>query len=263
MSNSLLSPSLGEREKFTAISSAVPSPITEPRLKAKMVGLFKNYWIKGWMRFAGLSYFGRMATRFATWFAPPLYDRCYLAWLNEKGYVSPSATIYHRNLLLGKKVFIGDRVTIYQDAGGGAVELGASVHSYGDSTIQTGAGGRVRIDSGTTIQPHCQVSAYKAAIEIGRNVVIAPRCAFYSYNHAIAPHELIKNQELKTKGGIVVEDDVLLSFGVIVLDGVRIGKGAVVGAGAVVTRDIPSGAIAVGVPARVAGRRDQAEERNS
>jgi acetyltransferase-like isoleucine patch superfamily enzyme len=192
-----------------------------------------------------------------------LYDRCYLAWLNDKGYVSPRATIYHDDLHLGKKIFIGDGVLIYRDKDGGAVELGASVHLYGDTTIQTGAGGGVKIGAGTTMQSHCQLSAYKAPIEIGRDVVIAPRCAFYSYNHSIAPGDLIKNQELRTKGGIAIEDDVLLSFGVIVLDGVRIGKGAVIAAGTVVTRDIPPGAIAAGVPARLIGRRAQAEEKKN
>jgi acetyltransferase-like isoleucine patch superfamily enzyme len=67
---------------------------------------------------------------------------------------------------------------------------------------------------------------------------------------------------LKTKGGIVVGDDVWLGFGVVVLDGVRIGKGAVVGAGSVVTRDIPDNAIAVGVPARVVKMRGDMTPKN-
>jgi acetyltransferase-like isoleucine patch superfamily enzyme len=90
-----------------------------------------------------------------------------------------------------------------------------------------------------------------APIQIGRDVQIAPYCAFYSYNHGFAPGALIRKQPLQTKGGIAIEDDVWLGVGVIVLDGVRIGKGAVVGAGSVVTQDIPDGAIAVGKPARV------------
>jgi acetyltransferase-like isoleucine patch superfamily enzyme len=59
-----------------------------------------------------------------------------------------------------------------------------------------------------------------------------------------------------------VEDDAWLGYGVIVLDGVRIGKGAVVGAGAVVTHDIPEGAIAVGVPARVVKMRSDLVEKS-
>ena len=55
---------------------------------------------------------------------------------------------------------------------------------------------------------------------------------------------------------MVIEDDVWLGAGVIVLKGVRIGRGAVVGAGSVVTKNIESLAIVVGVPARVVGRRE-------
>ena len=90
-----------------------------------------------------------------------------------------------------------------------------------------------------------------APIRIGAFAEIAPNCAFYPYDHGYKANELIRCQPLQTKGGIVIEDDVWLGFGVIVLDGVKIGRGAVIGAGAVVTGDIPEGAIAAGVPARV------------
>ncbi len=61
----------------------------------------------------------------------------------------------------------------------------------------------------------------------------------------------MRQQALMSKGGIHIEDDVWLGYGVIVLDGVHIGKGAVIGAGSVVKQDVPAGAIAAGVPARV------------
>lgn len=214
-------------------------------------GVFSAVWVHFWMRFAGLSFFGRIATRLATWFTPPYYGRFSLARLYPKGYIAPSATIHHADLRLGANVCINDRVIIYQDNNGGPIELGDLVCIHCDSIIQTGAGGSVIVGADTHIQPHCQLSAYKSPIQIGCRVLIAPNCAFYPYDHSITPFELIRKQPLKTKGGIIIDDDAWLGFGVIVLDGVRIGKGAVVGAGAVVTHDVPNGAIAVGVPARV------------
>lgn len=220
-------------------------------------GMISIVWSMFWMRFSGLSYFGRAATSIATWFAPPYKERRRLARYSPKGYVAPSATIYHDNLQLGAHIFIGDRVVIYQDKDGGPVELAERVCLHNDTCIQTGSGGSLKIGQDTHIQSHCQFSAYKAPIQIGCGVQIAPNCAFYPYDHGIAPGQSIKQQPLQTKGGITIEDDAWLGFGVIVLDGVRIGKGAVIGAGAVVTRNVPDGAIAAGVPARVISMRSQ------
>lgn len=49
---------------------------------------------------------------------------------------------------------------------------------------------------------------------------------------------------------VVVEDDVWIGFGAIVLSGVRLGRGAVVAAGAVVVRDVQPYTIVAGSPAR-------------
>ena len=60
----------------------------------------------------------------------------------------------------------------------------------------------------------------------------------------------------------MLSDNVWLGSGVIVCPGVSIGEDSVVGAGAVVTRDLPSGILATGVPARVMrpiGARDRVE----
>lgn len=58
----------------------------------------------------------------------------------------------------------------------------------------------------------------------------------------------------------VIEDDVWLGYGAIVLTGVTIGRGSVIAAGSVVAKDIPPYSIAAGTPARVVGRRFPSED---
>lgn len=54
---------------------------------------------------------------------------------------------------------------------------------------------------------------------------------------------------------VVLGDGCDIGVGAIILPGVTVGKGAQIGAGAVVTADVPDGAIAAGVPARLQGSR--------
>jgi acetyltransferase-like isoleucine patch superfamily enzyme len=48
----------------------------------------------------------------------------------------------------------------------------------------------------------------------------------------------------------VIEDDVNIGAGAVILPGIRLGAGCTIGAGAVVTKDVPAGETWVGVPAR-------------
>jgi acetyltransferase-like isoleucine patch superfamily enzyme len=217
--------------------------------------ILEHRWPRFWMRLAGQGRLGRLATRLAGWFVPPYKGRYQLAALSPRGYIAPSAALHHSDLHLGAYSFIGERVTIYQHKGGGPVSLGDRAHLNSDCIIEVGPGGSVLIGPETFIQPRCQLTANLAPIEIGRGVQIAPGCCFYSYDHGVAADRPISAQPLTTKGGIIIEDDAWLGAGVIVLDGVRIGQGAIIGAGAVVNRDVPDGAMAVGVPARVVKRR--------
>ena len=209
-------------------------------------------WSYFWLRFAGLGYWGRISAWLATWFAPPYKMRRSWARYYAAGYIAPSATIAHQDLQLGSNIFIGDRVRIFEDVCSGAVELAERVYLHNDVCIQTGDAGSLQIASDTHIQPRCQFWAYGASIQIGRGVQIAPNCAFYLGDRHCQDDA---TRDSPVAMDIIVEDDVWLGHGAVILEGTRIGRGAVIGSGAVVDRDIGDGAIVVGVPARVIGTR--------
>jgi serine O-acetyltransferase len=63
----------------------------------------------------------------------------------------------------------------------------------------------------------------------------------------------------KDNGCPVIEDDVVIGCGARVLGPIRVGRGAFIGANAVVLTDVPPGAIATGIPAKIHPRRSTDE----
>jgi acetyltransferase-like isoleucine patch superfamily enzyme len=208
-------------------------------------------WSRFWMRFSSLTPAGRAATYLAALGAPPHYHRERLAMLGKQGYVSAKTVVHHEDLILGSNVFIDDRCLIFRNNNGGTVRLDDKVRIYRDCHIETGSYGLVTVGNDSSIHPHCRLMAYLEPIIIGRNVMIAANCSFYSYDHGIHSGNPIREQPLQSRGPIIIGDEAWIGTGVIVLSGVEIGEGAVIGAGSVVTRNIPPGAIAVGNPAKV------------
>lgn len=58
---------------------------------------------------------------------------------------------------------------------------------------------------------------------------------------------------------VIVEDDVWIGTGEIIVKGVTVGRGAVVAAGSVVTRNVEAYSIVGGVPAKKIGKRFSGE----
>ena len=88
-----------------------------------------------------------------------------------------------------------------------------------------------------------------AEIRIGDDVQIGPYVQLLTATHPLEPEP--RRAKWESGEPITLEDNVWLGGGVIVCPGVTIGADTVVGAGAVVTKDIPAGVLAAGVPARV------------
>ena len=153
-----------------------------------------------------------------------------MAFMNKKVTFHLRPDIDHSQLRTGNHVFIGDQVKIMEGAESGYIDLGERVELHRELTLHTGQGGNIIIGPRSSVHAGCYLIAYKGSIRIGADVQIASNAAFYPYNHGFAPGAIIGQQPLTSRGDIVLEDDVNIGFGVVVLDGVTIGKGAAVGA---------------------------------
>jgi maltose O-acetyltransferase len=119
-------------------------------------------------------------------------------------------------------------------------------------------GEHIEIGAGTFVNYDC-VMLDAAPIRVGAACQIAPQVQLVTATHPIDPEPRRLGWELAEP--ITIGDNVWLGAGAIVCPGVTIGSDTVVGAGAVVTRDLPSGVVAFGSPARVQ-RRIGEQDRN-
>lgn len=93
-------------------------------------------------------------------------------------------------------------------------------------------------------------------VTIGRDVMMGPRCILLASAHETASVQVPMNQQgFRPDRPIVVEDDVWIGAGCVILPGRRIGRGSIVGAGSVVVTDVPSWTVVAGNPARIVKER--------
>ncbi len=132
---------------------------------------------------------------------------------------------------------------------------------------------KVKIGKGTKLHPtvilrqaeriyigeHClinhnnvlQAGKTTGKIIIGNYVMTGPNVMMFAFNHGTDLNGLPMIEQEYKDGGIIIEDDVWIGAGSIILAGVRIGKGAVIASNAVVNKNVPENAIAGGVPAKI------------
>lgn len=160
---------------------------------------------------------------------------------------------YIENIRLGRNVYLDHDSYLHACPGGISID--------DDSVIMHGSilhvfNFRGLPHAGITIGKRCfigerSVIRGQGGVRIGDDVLLAPHVQILAIDHVVETSRVpIMDQGIKG-AGIVIEDGAWLGAGSIITDGVRVGRNAVVGAGAVVTRDVPDGTVAVGVPARV------------
>lgn len=93
-------------------------------------------------------------------------------------------------------------------------------------------------------------------IVIGSNCYITRNCSILTHSDAFigGPKKIFQdNGGFSIHGDVTIGDNVFIGFHSVILPNVCIGKDAVIGAMTLVRNDIPDGAIAAGVPAKIVG----------
>jgi acetyltransferase-like isoleucine patch superfamily enzyme len=158
---------------------------------------------------------------------------------------------------LGDGVVVDDLVVL--DAKGTSnrgIRVGQGVF-LGRGTILSCKDGDIVLGDFTNIGFHSEVFS-GSSVTVGRHGLFAAYTYLIGGGHDFEQSGTPVLQQARTSAGIVLGDDVWLGAGAKVMDGVRIGNHVAVGAGAVVTRDLPDGVVAVGIPARVVRERGAA-----
>jgi acetyltransferase-like isoleucine patch superfamily enzyme len=172
--------------------------------------------------------------------------------------------IFGQNVVLRHphKIRIGDNVVVDDNClldAKGERNLGISVGSgvfIGRNTILSCKDGDIEIEDGANIGFNCELFS-ASRVRIGKDTLIAAYCYVIGGDHVAPDPSAPVVAQGRTSEGVSIGAGAWLGAGAKILDGVTIGDGAVIGAGAVVREAVAAGSIAVGVPARVIGMRDE------
>lgn len=147
------------------------------------------------------------------------------------------------------KLIIGNNVTINSD------NYGYHVNMYSPSKLMADRpNALIKIGDNTRFHGSC-IHAY-SRVEIGENCLIAANCQIMDGSGHHPSFEDVENR-INTTGvvkEVIIEDNVWLGTGVVVLPGVRIGNGSIISANSVVHKDIPPMTVAGGNPIQIIKR---------
>ncbi len=124
------------------------------------------------------------------------------------------------------------------------LELGRYVSVNGPGTRLASKINKIKIGSFSSIASNTIIQEYYHKYD---------RISTYYMNSNI--FEESNNEDIYSKGEIVIGEDVWIGSNTVILSGVNIGRGTIIGAGSVVTKDLPPYVIAAGNPVKVIKKR--------
>ena len=104
------------------------------------------------------------------------------------------------------------------------------------------------IGIGAQIDPSCEFNHLGLGCVIHPNAVVGKGCRFFQH---VTIGSAWSGGGTPGQGVPKIGDNVMLGAGCVLLGDIEIGDGAVIGANAVVTKSVPAGCVAVGVPVKM------------
>jgi acetyltransferase-like isoleucine patch superfamily enzyme len=111
----------------------------------------------------------------------------------------------------------------------------------------TAGGDEIRVGHNVFVNQNCTFYDL-GGLDIADDVMIGPNVSIITTGHPIEPSQRRASVIAKP---IVIERNVWIAAGAIIIGGVTVGENAVVAAGSVVTKDVPANTLVGGNPARV------------
>lgn len=177
--------------------------------------------------------------------------RALYRYLKQKLFVEPTTKSI---IEVGKKVHIEEVPAI---GGAGEVFLGSNSHVSGNFIIsfvnKYNNNPTLHIGNDTFIG-HMTRMTIAASVSIGKHVYLGATCMILDNDGHPINHLDRRNKRPVEKDKIqpvVIEDDVWIGNGVIILKGVTIGARSIIAARSVVTKSIPPDSVAGGNPCRI------------
>lgn len=143
--------------------------------------------------------------------------------------------VFGNNFRYGKKCRLSCKSSIRIRKGTGLL-LGKSVHIADGCSIRVAGKGILSIGSNSSLSQFCVIACHNS-IKIGENVMIGPNVMIYDHDHDFRSTETMNNGGY-IESPVIIEDNVWIGCGTIVLKGVTISSGSVIAAGSIVTRDV-------------------------
>lgn len=161
--------------------------------------------------------------------------------LGERSTLRPH-TIYigEKYISIGSNSHIGDygRLTAY---------------SYYPHTKQTFSP-EIIIGDNCSIGSQSHITAINKIV-IGNNVLTGPRVLITDNAHGASMDAILdiapSKRELVSNGSVIIEDNVWIGEGAMIMPNVTIGESCIIAANSVITKDIPPYCVAAGSPAKI------------